>query len=336
MALVSPEGRFLRANPATCRLLGRSEEDLVALSITDVTHPGDLEISLTSLRLAVAGRFRGYQLQKRYVHGDGHFVRAVLTTSLLRDTEGTPLYFFSQLLDLTELPRTGDRGPSDDTVGRLLRAETDERSRVARELHDGLGQILTSIALFAKTIENEVPCDQRRKLTALRGLADEALASTRSLAWSLRPVEMHGVGLLDSLGRLVQGVRDRAGLRVDFHAQGLDVPLPPNLETTVYRFVQEALVNVMRHAEANTVAVVLRRVGSQVNAVVEDDGVGFDATAGTGPGGGMGLLHMQERARLAGGEVCIESAPGKGTCVRLEVAAAPMADLFASAARPRG
>jgi signal transduction histidine kinase len=215
-----------------------------------------------------------------------------------------------------------EAGTGTEPAGRLLGVEADERSRISRELHDGLGQILTSIALFAKNIEDDVPAAQRRRLASLRMLVDDALVSTRSLVWSLRPAELNRSGLLDSLTRLARGVREQAGLRVDLDARGLIAPLPPATEATVYRFVQEALSNVMRHAAARSVAIVLSRSPSRLIAVVEDDGVGFEP-AEAEAAGGVGLFSMRERARLAGGEVSIESAPGRGTLLRLDIPCGP-------------
>jgi PAS domain S-box-containing protein len=431
MALVSPDGRFLRVNRALCRLLGRSEEELTTMSYADVTDPHDVALSQGNVDRALTGAVRGFRLQKRFRHADGHSVWAVLTTSLLRDAEGAPLCFFSQVFDLTDpdaspgeapmqfvavcdahgrftdaspgafeffglhpdelhgrsaldlvhpddLPAT--RAALDDLLAapgatlpigrvrvpdrqrawrtvevvatnllehpsggirlgarlvpppgaetgaepgvRLLAVEPDERARISRELHDGLGQVLTSIALFAKSIEDDVPAAYRRRVASLRLLVDDARASTRSLVWSLRPAELNRSGLLYSLTRLAQGVRQQAGLRVDLDARGLVDPLPPAIEATVFRFVQEALGNVMRHAAARSVAIVLSRSASRVLIVVEDDGVGFEP-AGAEAGGGLGLHSMRERARLAGGELSIESAPGRGTLLRLDIPCGP-------------
>jgi PAS domain S-box-containing protein len=436
MALVSPDGRFLRVNRALCHLLGRTEEELATLTYADVTHPDDVELSQGNIVRSLAGAVRGFKLQKRYLHADGREIWAVLTSSLLRDAEGVPLCFFSQVLDLSDQgpdlePSTGEapmqfvavcdsegrftdvspvafhffglrpddlRGrsafdvlhpddmaatravlqgllahpgaivpvgrvrvtdrhstwrtvevnatnllhqpaggirigarlverPRPDTdagpAGRLLVVEPDERARISRELHDGLGQILTSIALFAKTIEDDVPLAQRRRVTSLRKLVDDALVSTRSLVWSLRPPELNRSGLLSSLARLAQGAREQAGLRVDFDGRGLVDPLSPTTEATVYRFVQEALGNVMRHAAAGSVAIVLSRSDSRLITVVEDDGQGFEPAA-VATAGGVGLHSMRERARLAGGEVSIESAPGRGTLLRLDIPCAAL------------
>jgi signal transduction histidine kinase len=219
--------------------------------------------------------------------------------------------------------RFTDPGPGGAAEGgRLLGVEPDERARIARELHDGLGQILTSIALFAKAIEDEVPAAHRRQVASLRSLVDEALVSTRSLVWSLRPAELNRSGLMYSLTRLARGAGEQAGLRVHVDARSLAGPLSPAIETTVYRFVQEALGNVMRHASANSVAIVLSRSESRVTAVVEDDGVGFEPAVAAASGG-VGLYSMHERVRLAGGELRIESAPGRGTSLRLDIPCRP-------------
>ena len=152
---------------------------------------------------------------QRAQHGDdwetspGGLVRAMF--SVLHHRRGG-IRIGVRLLQWPEAGGTGS-GTGPEPAGRLLGVEADERSRISRELHDGLGQILTSIALFAKSIEDEVPPAQRRRVASLRMLVDDALVSTRSLVWSLRPAELHRSGLLDSLTRLARGVREQAGLR---------------------------------------------------------------------------------------------------------------------------
>jgi signal transduction histidine kinase len=206
---------------------------------------------------------------------------------------------------------------------RIVDAEPDERAYFARELHDGLGQILTSLSLFARSIEGELQGSQRRRLAALRVLADEALATTRSHAWSLRAQAAPPEGLAESLRSLAATIGSRTGLSIEFSGD-VETRFGLRIEAAVYRIVEEALTNVMRHASATTVTISLHHSGERLTVVVEDDGAGFEPTGRTlTAGSGMGLLCMEERARLLDGFVDFDSAPGRGAAVRLSLPVPP-------------
>jgi signal transduction histidine kinase len=199
---------------------------------------------------------------------------------------------------------------------RILDPQPDERAYFARELHDGLGQILTSLSLFAHSIEDPLSGQQRRRLAALRALADEALATTRSLAWSLRAPVAPPEGLAASLRSLAATVEERTGLSIHFSGE-VEARFAVRVESAVYKIVEEALTNVMRHASARSVTISLRHSGGTLTVTIEDDGAGFEPRhRALTPGSGMGLLCMEERARLLDGTLEIESGPGRGAAVR--------------------
>jgi signal transduction histidine kinase len=178
------------------------------------------------------------------------------------------------------------------------------------------------LSLFARSIEGELQGNQRRRLAALRVLADEALATARSMAWSLRgaaPPE----GLAASLRSLAATIGSRTGLPIGFSGD-VETRFAVRVEAAVYRIVEEALTNVMRHASAGSVTISLSHAGDSLTVVVEDDGEGFEpALRALTAGSGMGLLCMEERARLLDGALEIDSAPGKGTVVRLTLPVPP-------------
>lgn len=144
----------------------------------------------------------------------------------------------------------------------------------------------------------------------------KAIGDMRQLVWSLRPVELDDQGLVPALDRLLTQVREREGTASDLVAEIGDERLTPGIEATVYRVVQEAVTNALRHAEATNVSVVLARRAGVLTAIVEDDGRGFDVAARSRR---FGLLGMRERAALTGGSLLADSSPGVGTTVRLEV-----------------
>ena len=207
---------------------------------------------------------------------------------------------------------------SRDAVRRVVEAQELERARLARELHDETGQALTSILLGLKPLEETAAThDARSAIASLRELVVSTLRDVRRLAVELRPSALDDFGLVTAVERLVDGFREQSALEVDLEAQLGEERLPSEVETAFYRIVQEALTNIVKHADAKRVSVVLTRRDMSVAAVVEDDGCGFDANATREDG--LGLTGMRERVGLVGGRLRIESASGSGTTVRAEV-----------------
>ena len=205
-----------------------------------------------------------------------------------------------------------------DTVRRVVGAQESERKRLARELHDETGQALTSILLGLKPLEVSMADDQSRAaLAELREHVVAALQDVRRLAVELRPAVLDDFGLVPALERLTDAFAEQTNIRVDFHSALGDTRLPNEVETALYRVVQESLTNIVKHANAQRVSVSIARRPSGAAAVVEDDGKGFDQR--TLREDGLGLLGMRERLGLIDGRLEIESRPGAGTTVVAEV-----------------
>lgn len=209
---------------------------------------------------------------------------------------------------------------------RIVRAQEEERERVALELHDGLGQILTSISLFAADLHEDV--DERSKPRAMRvnELARRAIADSRQLVWSLRPPELERLGLVPALRRLADDI-SVPDLTVDLLEEIGDIRLEPESEAVIYRVVQEAVHNAQKHAGASAISILLQRHDGQLTTLVEDNGRGFDPVA-IPHGRGLGLIGMRERAELVRGSLVVESATDAGTRVRLlvPIGATPIED----------
>jgi signal transduction histidine kinase len=205
-----------------------------------------------------------------------------------------------------------------DAVRRVVAAQESERRLLARELHDETGQALTSILLGLKPLEEALANHPARSAIAeLREHVVVALQDVRRLAVELRPKLLDDFGLVPALERLTESVAEQAGIRVDFHSALGEQRLPSDVETTLYRVVQESLTNIVKHADAQNVSVSVARREPGVAAVIEDDGTGFDQR--TVREEGVGLLGMQERLALLDGRLEIESRPGAGTTVVAEV-----------------
>ncbi|MGD9572569.1 MAG: GAF domain-containing protein [Thermoleophilia bacterium] len=201
-------------------------------------------------------------------------------------------------------------------VRRAVEAQEAERARVARDLHDEAGQVLTALAVHLRTLEDEVPPGPARERVAdLRASVAEATATVRELAVRLRPSSLHDQGLADAVEEQAARVR-AAGMPVETDLRGLDATLPAEVQTVLFRVVQEALTNAARHSAASAVSVVASAREGRLRVVVEDDGRGFDPGAPTGQ---LGLAGIRERVAMIGGDLRIESAPGQGTAVVVDV-----------------
>jgi signal transduction histidine kinase len=198
-----------------------------------------------------------------------------------------------------------------DTVRRVIEAQEQERRRLARELHDETGQALTSILLGLKTIRAATDAQGAEQAeSALRELVVTALQDVRSLAVELRPSSLDDFGLVPAVERLTTTLNEQGNLRIALESNLPEQRLAPEAETVLYRFVQEALTNVSRHASAGHASVVLSARADGVSAVVEDDGHGFDPADIRADA--LGLVGMRERLALLNGTLSIESTPGRG------------------------
>ncbi len=203
-----------------------------------------------------------------------------------------------------------------DALRRVVEAQEVERKRLARELHDETGQALTSILLGLKAVEDAKDDAEKDAAAAeLRELVVSTLQDVRRLAVELRPKALDDFGLQAALERLAQTFTEQIGIETDVEASLGDERLPPEVETALYRLVQEALTNVVKHSRASHVSISLVRKSHSVSAVIEDDGVGFTEPSRDG----LGLIGMRERVGLLDGRLDVETRPGAGTTIVAEV-----------------
>jgi two-component system, chemotaxis family, CheB/CheR fusion protein len=200
----------------------------------------------------------------------------------------------------------------------LVRVQDDERRRIARDIHDHLGQQSTALRLKLEMLreqclEYDSLCEPFEQTRAIAARLD---ADVDFLAWELRPAALDDLGLASALANFVNEWSKHFGIQAEFHTTGMDKERPaPEIETNLYRIAQEALNNTYKHARARRVDVILERRNDHVVLIIEDDGVGFDPNDKAGTDRGLGLLGMRERAGLVGGTLEIEATPGGGTTI---------------------
>jgi PAS domain S-box-containing protein len=209
----------------------------------------------------------------------------------------------------------------DALLRQLVNAQEEERRRLSRELHDHMGQHLTALGLGLKAVRDRAPrdCPSQELLPRLEALVSEVGKAMHQLAFQLRPTALDDVGLLVTLRNYVREWSEHYQIEADFQSHGyMGDSVSGEVDTTIYRVVQEALTNVVKHARSTRVSVILERTSDQVQVIIEDNGCGFEPDTLASPenlGKRLGLLGMKERMTLAGGTLTIESSAGGGTTV---------------------
>ncbi len=202
-------------------------------------------------------------------------------------------------------------------LARLITAQEDERRRIARELHDEIGQALTALVVTLDFLVRHPLSEEmlRQRLVAVKEMAETGLTEVRRVIHEMRPTALDDLGLEAAIRWLVRRYED-AGLKIDVQIEGLEERLPDYIEITVFRLIQEACTNTVKHAAASHIRIALRHRGNWLTVEVTDDGKGFDIKR---RGEGVGLTGIRERVSLAGGKLTIESGPDSGTRVYAEL-----------------
>ncbi len=201
----------------------------------------------------------------------------------------------------------------------LVKAQEEERGRLARELHDGAGQTLTNLLVRLKTLEkkNSSP-DTKPALEGMQEIVSKTIEQIRGLAYRLRPAALEEFGLPTAIESLLQEMAENSGLKATCACELENYKLPEDIEVALYRIAQESVTNILRHASAAEVRVELRPIGDGIQLRIEDNGVGFDPVHLPGNSGKrhLGLVSMRERAEMLGGTLDVYTAPRKGTTIQ--------------------
>ena len=319
----SPDGRFLSANPAMARMFGYdSAEELIKdrrdIESQHYVDPGQRRIFEQMIN--EKGVVQGFELQAYRKDGcifwTSEYVRAV------RDENGAIAYYEGIVEDITR--RKQVEAERVELLRRLVSAQEDEQRRISRELHDQMGQSLAALLLGLKSLKDSVKDDRTvESIQRLQDITSRIAGEMHSLIRELRPTALDDLGLQTALANYLEEWSQRSNVAIDFHSNGLlHQRLGTQLESTIYRIVQEAVNNVIKHANAENISIILEKRGNRVLLIVEDDGVGFDAEAllqMPARSRRFGLLGMQERVALVGGSFSIESTPGVGTTVLVHI-----------------
>ena len=305
------------------QMLGYSDEEIEpdVSAWERLVHPDDREAADRASESVARGQ-PTYEAEFRLRHKDGHYVQVLSRGFPVRAEPGGPVVrIVGTHFDLTDRQKREAERVRTELLTHLVFAQEDERRRIARDMHDQLGEHLTALALRIGRlkqlcVENAHLAPDVNDLEAIALSLDQ---DVDRLAWELRPTALDDLGLRAALTNYVQNWSNRTGISARLHTSGLlDERLAPDVETTLYRIAQEALNNAAKYSRAGHVEVILERRHDSVLLVIEDDGIGFEADGGV-KGQGFGLVGMRERAALIGANVEIESAPGQGTTVLVRI-----------------
>jgi signal transduction histidine kinase len=208
-----------------------------------------------------------------------------------------------------------------DFLQRIIVTQENERKRIARELHDQTGQALASLMVALKILENAENYNEAKKgLATLKTAINKEIDAIHGLALELRPSVLDDLGLIPALDLYLNDFKARHAMEISFVTIGFEEHRPePCIETCIYRIIQESLTNVIRHAKASAVSIILEWGKGKIRGVIEDDGIGFDVEAIKTNPARLGLYGMEERALLLGGSFRIESEPEQGTMIIFEI-----------------
>ena len=299
---------FVEANAAAIKAYGYSREEFLQLKLADISE------DLPQLAEAVRKHWFARSAVSRHRRKDGRWIEVEGSCqSIQLDGQKLGLAIFN---DVTERNRMVELEAAAqvrrEVLGRLMATQEAERRHIARELHDEAGQLLASLLVGLRAVsESKRLEDARKQAKLLRSLASRAMDEIGNLARGLHPTALDDLGLSAALSRLLADYEKIHGVRVKLTSERLRPDqLAPAIQIGLYRIIQEALTNVVRHAEAKSVTVIFRSLPNCIEVTVADDGKGFDSSLHARPAGShLGLQSMRERAALLGGRLDIESGP---------------------------
>jgi PAS domain S-box-containing protein len=318
-------------NQRGAEILGYSVDEIIGRHASDFVPPEDREQAKRRIEARKTAEWDHHdELQLRLQKKDGSEVWVHFSARPILNPSGAYQGALAMFSDINERKRAEVKLLEssielESLSRRLLELQEAERRSLARELHDELGQILTAVNINLHATRNLAGGAAQSSLDESAAIVDRAIQQVRSMSLELRPSMLDDLGLDAALRWYIDRQAQRTGLWIHLSLH-LPERLPTELETACFRIVQEAISNTVRHARAKRMWVTIDRHGEAVEVVVQDDGVGFDVEAKrrrAGGGASVGLVAMEERVRLVGGQLHVESAPTKGAEIRIRIPFAP-------------
>ncbi|MDP3543437.1 MAG: PAS domain S-box protein, partial [Elusimicrobiota bacterium] len=306
------EDRITAWNKGAQKMYGYAEKEALGMSIRRLMPKNKLIRARDLVQKSAAP----IEIQRRTK--SGRILDVLITVTVLRDAAGQPVEVATTERDITAQKKS-------EREFRLLHAsvisaQETERKRLARELHDGVGQILSGVKFRLQALPGNMTLsgDGEAKIAKVGGFLDHAIAEIRRVSQNLMPAELVDLGLYPALLTLCREFKERSGVRVTVRDEGIPESIPPDLALALFRITQEALNNIGKHAKATMAGVNLSVKGKDIILSVSDNGIGFKPGGEGRPSGrGFGLGNMRQRAESVGGSIEVLAAPGAGTTLTI-------------------
>jgi len=323
----TPDGRLINANSTFTTMVGYSIEELKGVHFAEFTHPDDIKKELLLVEEIVRGIRDYYQIEKRYKTRKGNFIWVELSLSTFRNTTNNQIEFFIGIVQNIherkmaeeEIRKSHEELRQLSSYLETIREE--ERTNIAREIHDELGQQLTGLKMDISWLNKKIPKENKvvqEKISGMLSLIDSTVKTVRRISTELRPGILDDLGLIDALQWQSHEFEKRTGILCSFSTSFTDSPFEKNLSTGIFRVFQETLTNVARHAHASEIMTIFEKHDDSIILQVHDNGLGFNETEIKSKKT-LGLIGMKERAKMFGGNLSVQSAVGKGTKITLRV-----------------
>jgi PAS domain S-box-containing protein len=313
VAITDSRGTITYVNEEFCRISKYSKEELIGHDHRIVNSGYHSKLFFKEMWQTIgSGKVWKGEICNRAKDGTYYWVDTTIVPFL--NDAGKPFQYLAIRYEITGRKRVEQE--LQNMMTRLIDIQEEERKRLSRNLHDGIGQNLYSHLITINRLLSEM---EHPLLDQMQEEAAQLIEEIREISWELRPSVLDDLGLVPAIRSFLTRYSEHYAIDVYFDCV-LGCRLPINIELTIYRIIQEALTNVRKYAEVTEASVTLRELESSVRVMIEDKGKGFDAKVQTR---GVGLFSMDERARSVGGELSIVSAPGKGTKIIMDVPVGP-------------
>jgi PAS domain S-box-containing protein len=328
MSLVDMDGHLLDVNPAFLKMLGYEKHEILGNSFKGLMDQEDARRSARLFKELREGKREAYSRENRYRHKDNRVVWGQVTVSVLRDAGGVPQFAIAMIADISDRKKAEEdirtyQEQLQSLASLLSLTEERERRRLATDLHDHIGQALAVSKIKLGVLQKSITADNlARPLSEVRELIEQMIHDTRSLTFELSLPVLYELGFEAAVEWFAKHVRSQHGIKVDVRKDMLPIPMDDEIKVLLFRSVREVMLNVVKHAQAHNARVTIRREGEGVSIEVEDDGVGIKDMLRDPmlrSNGGFGLFSIRERLHYLGGQVQVESSPGRGTRVTLMV-----------------
>jgi len=331
IALTGKGFHFVRSNPFFLKMFGFSEEELSHLTFKEITHPDHLHGDILSIKKLIKGTIPVYRTEKRYIKKNKDIIWGYATITAIRNNDHGVDHFLVMVEDITDRKKTElalkeSKDRLENFAQHLQMIREEERARVSRELHDGLGQYLSAIRMDASGIIKKLTTTRNKKeakpiidLTReMMTVIDETIPAVRKISSDLRPRALDELGLIPAIEWLIEELNNQSGIKCRLVTNIASIDLKLSQSIAIFRIVQEALSNVKRYAGASKILVKISGKKKTFVICIQDDGCGISESAVINRKS-LGIIEMRERALLIGGHLVIRGIEGQGTQVILTI-----------------